>query len=105
MRIAPARWSRRGGDPPRTGRRVRLEEGERVEATLTRWLAGPLAVLEIRGTRLVAWMDRRVHGDQTLYLEVVSTAPVLRLRRLTGGAAFWTLPVGRSRSDQLNLRA
>jgi hypothetical protein len=74
-----------------------------VEAEVVRRLVGPLALIQIGASRLVAWMDRDTPEGSALYLEVVATSPVLRLRRLTGGAAFWSLPVGRS-SERINLR-
>jgi hypothetical protein len=94
------RNSRRSG-----GRERRFRTGERVTARVLRTLAGPLALLDVDGRRLVAWLERDVEPDDELYLEVVSSVPVTRFRRLTGGAAFWSLPVGSVSSDDLDVRA
>jgi hypothetical protein len=81
----------------------RFKRGDRVVARVLRTLAGPVAVLEVEGRRLVAWLERDATPDDELYLEVVSLLPVTRFRRLTGGAAFWSLPVGSVSKDDLDV--
>ena len=90
----------------RQSRRARrFRKGERVSARVLRMLAGPLALLDVEGLRLVAWLERDVSPGEELYLEVIAVAPVPRFRRLTGGAAFWSLPVGSVSKDELDLSA
>ncbi len=105
MRIVRVRRPESAGKRSRFGKQLGLKPGDRVEATVSRRIAGPLTVLDIRGVRLMAWMDPTVETGDALYLEVVTAGKVPRLRRLTGGGAFWTLPVGESASDGMNLRA
>jgi hypothetical protein len=83
---------------------VGFRKGERVEARVIRPLAGRLALVEVEGVKLVAWLERDVVEGDWLYLEVVAGGPSPRFRRLTGGAVYWSLPVG-SLSRSLNREA
>jgi hypothetical protein len=73
-----------------------------VEGQVVRRLAGPLVLLHVTGRRLVAWMQDDAEPGDRLYLEVTSPMPSPRFRRITGGASFWSLPIGRSRPDRLD---
>lgn len=89
----------------REGSRRGFRRGQRLTARVLRILAGPLVLLDVEGRRLVAWLEREVSPDDELYLEVVSLVPVTRFRRLTGGAAFWSLPVGTVSKEDLDVSA
>jgi len=92
--VAPARdrrrWSRR-----------RFRVGERAVARVVRRVGGPMVILELEGTRLLAWLEVTAKVGDELYVEVVSAWPTPRFRALTGGPAFWSLPVGRSDDSKL----
>lgn len=104
MRIRSARRLRRSPSREGSRRGRRFRTGDRVTARVLRMVAGPFALLDVDGRRLVAWLEREVGAEEELYLEVVAVSPVPRFRRLTGGAAFWSLPVGDVRRDELDVR-
>lgn len=105
MRISSTGGVGRPSTRDESRRSRRFRKGDRVTARVLRALAGPLALLDVDGRRLVAWLEREVGLDEELYLEVVAVTPVPRFRRLTGGAAFWSLPVGSVANDELDVRA
>jgi hypothetical protein len=82
----------------------RFRTGDRVVARLVRRVAGRLVILDVDGTRVLAWLDDDVDAEEALYLEVVSAWPTPRFRPLTGGASFWSLPVGET-EGKVNTRA